>query len=304
VPGYLFLGAPVRVRVSVADFGAIGDGVTDSSAAFLNATEHVSSGGEITVPAGVFLTSPITLPSHTRLLVLGEMRGRRGADADQALVSWYPDAVNVSVVGNGTIANRGNSWSTSRVDGNACPFFYEHNMPSGSIQYTTYAGGPIECEASERQRASLFAPLGVAPMVPERKWRPTRGKLQSLRATPPELEQLPKSCLDILVAGGARGDMDDYEIFVLDGSAGDSLAYVPMTVTCDMTGGGWTKVTNVLGSTPQSTYSVASAVSRPVGDTSDVFWKLSDTQINAISSVSTSKCTRNLPLCVQSPDHF
>ena len=178
--------------------------------------------------------------------VHGEMRGLAvaGADADQALVSWDPAAVNVSVLGNGTIANRGNSWSTSRVGGHVCPFFHEHNMPTdaadsdsnadgdsskcrdnsndccanqaagepaqcadgwlpsnqpqsydGCPNYTcmppagldppagSSAGDPIECEASERQRAALFAPLGVVPMAPERDWKPTRGKMRSLGAT-------------------------------------------------------------------------------------------------------------------------
>ena len=58
-----------------------------------------------------------------------------------------------------------------------------------------YAGDPIECEASERQRAALFAPLGVTPMAPaEHKWKPTRGKLRSLRATAtlPEPELSPE----------------------------------------------------------------------------------------------------------------
>ena len=76
--GYLFLSVPATpptARVTVTDFGAVGDGITDSSAAFLNATEHATWGGEITVPEGIFLTSPINLTSHTRLRVQGEMRG-------------------------------------------------------------------------------------------------------------------------------------------------------------------------------------------------------------------------------------
>ncbi|MBR3075388.1 MAG: glycoside hydrolase family 28 protein [Bacteroidales bacterium] len=59
---------PAR-SVNVTDFGAIGDGVTLNSAAFSKAMKQLSGkgGGRLIVPAGIWLTGPITLESCTEL---------------------------------------------------------------------------------------------------------------------------------------------------------------------------------------------------------------------------------------------
>lgn len=45
----------VRESISVKDFGAVGDGVTDDSIAFANATAYISSGGKLLIPKGTYL---------------------------------------------------------------------------------------------------------------------------------------------------------------------------------------------------------------------------------------------------------
>jgi polygalacturonase len=63
--------------VSVEDFGAVGDNVTDNTKAFRSALLAVAGGGEIVVPGGgskVFRTAPVNLTSNVVLRVDGTMR--------------------------------------------------------------------------------------------------------------------------------------------------------------------------------------------------------------------------------------
>ena len=55
----------------VANFGAVGDGVTDCTPAFQDAIEacHQAGGGRVTVPPGKYLTGPIHLKSRVNLHV-------------------------------------------------------------------------------------------------------------------------------------------------------------------------------------------------------------------------------------------
>ena len=52
--------------VSVKDFGAVGDGVTDDTTAIQNALD--SGAKRITVPQGVYVTGPLTIPSWVELV--------------------------------------------------------------------------------------------------------------------------------------------------------------------------------------------------------------------------------------------
>ena len=57
--------------VCLSDFGGIGDGVFLNTEVFSHALAHLSErgGGVLTVPAGIWFTGPITLPSCTELRV-------------------------------------------------------------------------------------------------------------------------------------------------------------------------------------------------------------------------------------------
>ncbi|WP_307812975.1 glycoside hydrolase family 28 protein [Micromonospora coerulea] len=61
-------------RLDLERFGAVGDGVTDCTAAFRRAIEecHAAGGGHVVVPAGRFLTGPIHLLSNVDLHVAAD----------------------------------------------------------------------------------------------------------------------------------------------------------------------------------------------------------------------------------------
>ena len=54
---------------SLADFGGNGNGIALNTDAFAQAIDYLSSrgGGRLTVPAGIWLTGPITLKSNIEL---------------------------------------------------------------------------------------------------------------------------------------------------------------------------------------------------------------------------------------------
>lgn len=119
-------------RVSVADYGAKGDGCTLATDAFRKAIEAVSErgGGHVDVPAGVYLTGPIKLKSHVDLhldrnatilfsrdvkLFAADpneknMRGRyeSGITAERA--------TDISITGSGLVDGSGNFWRPVKRD--------------------------------------------------------------------------------------------------------------------------------------------------------------------------------------------
>jgi hypothetical protein len=181
VPGYLFVLPRPTVRVSVVELGAVDDGSTDNSAAFLEATRLARWGGEIVVPPGHFRTAAFNISSHTRLVVDGDIIGVPSrTQLDRALIGWDPTSENISIVGSGSIRNRGNAWSTSRV-GFVCPHFVSHSVPGDTV--TLDPDVEHECEASAKQRAALFSTFDVLmPPATERAWHPTRGEWRSAGA--------------------------------------------------------------------------------------------------------------------------
>lgn len=59
--------AKLRESVSVKDFGAVGDGVTDDTAALQAAITYIkANGGTLLVPAGTYVTGPLAIGSATK----------------------------------------------------------------------------------------------------------------------------------------------------------------------------------------------------------------------------------------------
>lgn len=116
------------LRVSLADFGAAGDGSTLCTEAFERAIEHLSSrgGGHLDVPAGVWLTGPIVLRSRIDLHLEAGALIRFSPDIDlYPLVETVFEGLdtkrcqspisgrgleNVAITGSGIIDGNGSYW--------------------------------------------------------------------------------------------------------------------------------------------------------------------------------------------------
>lgn len=82
------------------------------------------------------------------------------------------------------------------------------------------------------------------------------------------------SCSDIYIAKGGNVPDGEYDIVV----GGETVS-----VYCDMKNGGWTRVINVLSTTPQADYVKSTAVNAGYTSASSMY-KLSDDQINLIAA--------------------
>lgn len=90
----------LREFVSVKDFGAVGDGVTDDSVAIQAAT---ASGKRVYFPEGIYVASPVVVPSGSSLRWAGAGRYlttiRLKAGANDHLVSFGSGAVSSEISG-------------------------------------------------------------------------------------------------------------------------------------------------------------------------------------------------------------
>ncbi len=111
--------------VNITEFGAIGDGVHLNTEAFERAIGELSrmGGGHLVVPAGIWLTGPISLRDDTDLhleknaivmaspekaLFIGETNGKRNRKCTPLITA--KDSRNVSITGEGTIDGNGAHW--------------------------------------------------------------------------------------------------------------------------------------------------------------------------------------------------
>ncbi len=134
-----------NLYLSVRDFGAVGDGVADDSAAILAAVNqaNANAGGVIFFPSGIYLTGTIPLYSNVHFLGAGEeasvlrLKPALNSDMFQGLLQGYshgvngysgPDAlVNIAAPGSGTgVAGTGSNAGVNSftirsltLDGNA-----------------------------------------------------------------------------------------------------------------------------------------------------------------------------------------
>jgi polygalacturonase len=147
---------------SILEFGAVPDGLTDSSEAFGRALAQAgaSGGGTVLVPPGLFLSGPIELSSDTTLLLDKDAVLRFLFDPERylpVLTRWegilchcmHPlvfssHARNVSIRGQGTL------------DGGGAPWWAEHRAKKASKQK-----GPVT--AIEHRLAALNRFDGTQP---------------------------------------------------------------------------------------------------------------------------------------------
>ncbi|GAB1509422.1 glycosyl hydrolase family 28-related protein [Actinophytocola sp. KF-1] len=82
------------VRAAVTAFGAVGDGVTDCTAAFTAAIERVGAagGGTVHVPPGTYLLTGVVWVHHSRVAIRGAGRGRTRLFFDRSLTECYRPA--------------------------------------------------------------------------------------------------------------------------------------------------------------------------------------------------------------------
>lgn len=113
---------------NIADFGAIGDGLSDNTEAFAAAIEACASqgGGTVLIPAGLWLTGPIRLQSGIRLhadagalvhfsanrddypLIRTSYEGLRTVRCMSAI--YGEDLENVAITGTGIFDGSGEAW--------------------------------------------------------------------------------------------------------------------------------------------------------------------------------------------------
>ena len=114
--------------VTLTDFDAAGDGVTDNTEAFRKAFEALEKrgGGKLVVPDGIWLTGPIGLKSHTELHLADNAvivfstnqdlypiidTNFEGLDVRRCLSPLYADGqTDIAITGKGIIDGNGAAW--------------------------------------------------------------------------------------------------------------------------------------------------------------------------------------------------
>jgi len=122
--------AKLRETVSVKDFGAVGDGVTDDTAAIQAAIDAVfaAGGGDIFLPAGVYLVSAM-------LEMRNEVSLRGIGDESQILV-------NTDIV---TLGNTPATTSTQLVGVVVTDLFLRNTITGVKTNYDIYFKNPVQC---------------------------------------------------------------------------------------------------------------------------------------------------------------
>lgn len=181
------------LRVSVKDFGGVGDGVTLNTEAFAKAMKHLSDkgGGHLDVPAGIWLTGPIEILSNCDLHV-----------TPNAVVIFDPDrdlypiiqtvfegldtrrcespvhaegARNISITGGGVLDGSGEAWRMVK----------KSKLTDGEWQKLVASGGIVSRDGriwypdEGFEKATMFSNMNVPSAdLTEEQWNEIKSFLR------------------------------------------------------------------------------------------------------------------------------
>ena len=161
--------------VTLTDFGAVGDGMVDNTQAFTKAISALNKkgGGHLVVPAGVWLTGPISLKSHidlhlekNALVLLTPDRAAHLKDGKAVPGINASKRTDISITGEGIIDGNGEWWrgvkrsKVSDTEWNAFKRMGGTVTPKGDLWYPfdlkAFENIADTYEAQEKMRTHLI----------------------------------------------------------------------------------------------------------------------------------------------------
>lgn len=181
-------------EVSIIDFGGVGDGVCLNTDAFAEAMDALSEdgGGRLVVPAGVWLTGPITLKDNIELhiepdavLLFSTDRNLypiietvfEGLDTRRCQAPINADgAKNIAITGGGTIDGNGDSWRQVKKS-KIAPSQWKALLASGGF---TNEKGDLWYPDSTSYRGSVVSDAFNVPqgLVTDQEWESVKTYLR------------------------------------------------------------------------------------------------------------------------------
>ena len=161
--------------VTLTDFGAVGDGMVDNTQAFTKAISALNKkgGGHLVVPAGIWLTGPISLKSHidlhlekNALVLLTPDRSALLKDGKAVSGISASKRTDISITGEGIIDGNGEWWrgvkrtKVSDTEWNAFKRMGGTVTPKGDLWYpfdlNSFGNIAGTAEAQEKMRTHLI----------------------------------------------------------------------------------------------------------------------------------------------------
>jgi len=139
----------LREIVSVKDFGAVGDGVANDTAAFQLAA---NAGGQIFVPSGTYkIVGEVIFGSNTTLEVANGTTFEMDCSGQNGRGFYFEEAINSGIRGDFVINASATSLGTDGSKNSCIQFGNASNSASPSITQFCFASGSIEINISGSQ---------------------------------------------------------------------------------------------------------------------------------------------------------